>query len=123
MTSPTTDSRGTAVDALAVLVLVTLTLSILDDSYSDRSFLVAGLVPAVVLLALAALARRVHEGVWWYSLSVVVLFAPLGALVALRRPGPYGPPTFDTMNRVLGESISAPITLVSTVPPVDSQTP
>jgi hypothetical protein len=120
MTGPTTDSRGTVVDALAVLVLVTLTLSILDDSYSDRSYLVAGLVPAVVLLALAALARRVHEGVWWYALGVVVLFAPLGALVALRRPGPYGPPTFDTMNRVLGESISAPTTLVSTVPPVDA---
>lgn len=120
MTGPTTDSRGTVVDSLAVLVLVTLTLSILDDSYADRSYLVAGLVPAVVLLGLAALARRIHEGVWWYSLGVVVLFAPLGALAALRRPGPYGPPSLDTMNRVLGESISAPTTLVSTVPPVDA---
>ena len=121
MSVPTSDSRGTVVDGLAILALVTLTLSILDDSYSDRSYLVAGLVPAVVLLALAALARRVHEGVWWYSLGVVVLFAPLGAVVALRRPGPYGPPTFETMNRVLGESFSAATTLASTVPPVDAR--
>lgn len=103
-----------------VLVLVALVLSLLDDTYADRSYLIAGLVPAALLVLLALVARRLHEGVWWYALGAVVAFAPLGALVALRRPGPYLVPTFETMNRVLGETISAPTTLVSTVPPVDA---
>lgn len=112
--------RGTLVDVVMVLLLMGLALSVLDDTYADRSYLVAGLVPAALLLGLALVARRFHEGVWWYALGAVVLFAPVGALVALHRPGPYLLPTFETMNRVLGESISAPSTLVSTVPPVDA---
>ena len=111
--------RGSVLDASVVLLLVAVALSVLDDTFADRSYLVTGLVPVVLLLGLAVLFRRVHEGVWWYALAAVVLFAPLGAWVALRRPGPYVLPTFETMNRVLGESISAPTTLVSTVPPVD----
>jgi hypothetical protein len=111
--------RVSVLDASVVLLLVAVALSVLDDTFADRSYLVTGLVPVVLLLGLAALFRRVHEGVWWYALAAVVLFAPLGAWVALRRPGPYVLPTFETMNRVLGESISAPTTLASTVPPVD----
>lgn len=112
--------RGTVVDVVMVLLLMALALSVLDDTYADRTYLVAGLVPVALLVGLALVARRFHEGVWWYALGAVVLFAPVGALVALRRPGPYVLPTFETMNRVLGESISAPQTLVSTVPPVDA---
>lgn len=114
-----TRQRGAAVDAFVVLLLAALTLSLLDDTFADRSYLVTGLVPVAVMLGLALLCRRVHEGVWWYALAAVVLFAPLGAWAALRRPGPYIVPTLETMNRVLGESFSAPTTLVSTVPPVD----
>lgn len=110
---------GDVVDVLVVLVLTTLSLSVLDDTFADRSYLLTGLLPVVLLLGLALLLRRVHEGVWWYFLAAVVLYAPLGAVVALHRPGPYAVPTLATMNRVLGESISAPTTLVSTVPPVD----
>lgn len=112
--------RGTLLDGVMVLLLMGVALSVLDDTYADRSYLVAGLVPTVLLLGLAVVARRFDEGVWWYALGAVVLFAPVGALVALRRPGPYLLPAFETMNRVLGESISAPSTLVSTVPPVDA---
>lgn len=112
--------RGTVLDGAIVILLMAVTLSVLDDTYADRSYLVAGLVPVVLLLGLALVARRFHEGVWWYALGAVAIFAPLGGLVALRRLGPYVLPTFETMNRVLGESISAPTTLVSTVPPVDA---
>ncbi|MDR7254555.1 hypothetical protein J2X46_003548 [Nocardioides sp. BE266] len=111
--------RGTVVDVLVVLLLMAVTLSLLDDTFADRSYLVTGLVPVVLLLGLALVCRRLHEGVWWYALGAVVLFAPLGAWVALHRPGPYVLPSLETMNRVLGLSVSAPTTLVSTVPPVD----
>lgn len=115
-----THRRGTVLDVAAVLLLMALTLSVLDDTYSDRSYLITGLVPVVLLIVLALAARRFHDGVWWYALTAVLLFAPVGALVGLRRPGPYIFPTFETMNRVLGECLSAPTTLVSTVPPVDA---
>jgi hypothetical protein len=111
--------RGVLLDMVVVLVLMALALSILDDTFADRSYLVTGLVPVALLLGLALLTRDWHEGVWWYALIAVALFAPLGALVGLRRPGPYVVPTLETMNRVLGEVVSAPMTLVSTVPPVD----
>ncbi len=110
--------RGTLVDAVVVLVLFTAALSLLDDTFADRRYLVAGLVPVVLLLAGALLARRVHEGGWWYSLGAVVAFAPLGALAALRDPGPFLLPTLDTMSRVLAQSVNAPTMLVGTVPPV-----
>lgn len=112
--------RGTLLDVVMVLLVMTLALSVLDDTYAGRAYLVAGLVPVALLLGLALVALRFHEGVWWFALGAVVLFAPVGALVALRRPGPYVLPTFETMNQVLGESISAAQTLVSTVPPVDA---
>lgn len=114
-----TRERGTVVDVFVVLLLMAVTLSVLDDTFAGRAYLVTGLVPVVVLLGLALLCRRLHEGVWWYALGAVVLFAPLGGWAALHRPGPYLLPTFETMTRVLGEGISAPTTLVSTVPPVD----
>lgn len=114
-----TPRRGGVVDVLVVLVTMTAILSIFDDTFADRSYLVAGLVPVVLLLALALVARRFHEGGWWYFLSALLVFSPLGAVAALRDPGPWLVPTLDTMTQVLVESVSAPTTLVSTVPPVD----
>jgi hypothetical protein len=115
------DPRAGLADATVVLGLVALVLSILDDSYSDRSYLVAGLVPAVGLLGLALLTRSIDEGGWWYALIAVVAFAPLGALCALREPGPYAVPTVGTMGRVMGEALGAPGLLVGTVPPADAE--
>lgn len=111
--------RGSVLDAAVVLGLFAAVLSLLDDTFANRLYLVAGLVPVALLLGGAALARRVHEGGWWYLLGAVLLFAPLGALAALRDPGPFLVPTFDTMSRVLAQSVNAPQVLVSTVPPVD----
>ncbi len=111
--------QGTVVDIAVVLVTMTAILSIFDDTFADRTYLVAGLVPVALLLLLSLVARRFHEGGWWYFLSALVLFSPLGALAALREPGPFLVPTTDSLTRVLVESVSAPTTLVSTVPPVD----
>ncbi|SED02598.1 Transglutaminase-like superfamily protein [Nocardioides exalbidus] len=113
-------TRAALVDVAVVLLLMALTLSILDDTFADRGYLVAGLVPVALMLGLALLAREWHEGVWWYALLAVGLFAPLGALVGLQRPGPWIVPTLETMNRVLGEVVGAPVTLVSSVPPVET---
>ena len=111
--------RGWPVDVVIVLVAMTSILSVFDDTFADRSYLVAGLAPVVLLLLLAFVARQVHEGGWWYFLAALIVFPPLGALAALREPGPFLFPTVDTMTRVLVQSVGAPTTLVSTVPPVD----
>ncbi|WP_224273949.1 transglutaminase-like domain-containing protein [Nocardioides lacusdianchii] len=121
MTGHRNSTRAGLVDATVIVAVVVLTLSILDDSYSDRSYLVAGLGPGLLLLVLAFLTRWMNEGGWWYALGATVLFAPLGALFALRSPGPYALPTLETMNRVMGETIGAPGVLVSTVPPADAE--
>ncbi|MCY4726185.1 hypothetical protein NYO98_07825 [Nocardioides sp. STR2] len=112
-------ARGATVDVAVILVAMLAVLSILDDTFADRRYLVSGMVPVAVLLVLALVASRVREGGWWYTLAAVVLFSPLGALVALREPGPYLLPTFATMSRLHADAVNAPTTLVSTVPPVD----
>lgn len=111
--------RGAWLDVLVILGLMGIVLSIFDDTFADRSYLVAGLVPVVVLVCLALLTSRVSEGGWWYTLSALVLFSPLGALAALGEPGPFLVPTLETMSGLLADSVGAPVTLVSTVPPVD----
>ena len=111
--------QGSVVDGIVVVVSSAMILSILDDSFADRSYLVAGLVPVVLLVALALAMRRVHEGGWWYSLVGLAAFVPLGAWAALREPGPWLFPTLRTVGRVLTGSVDAPLTLVSTVPPVE----
>ena len=115
-----TRSRGSVVDVVVVVAVMTAILSIFDDTFADRSYLVAGLVPVVLLLGFALVGRRLPEGGWWYFLSALLLFLPLGAVAALREPGPFLVPSVDTMTTVLVQSVSAPTTLVSTVPPVDA---
>lgn len=113
--------RGAAwLDAGVVLVAMAVVLSLLDDTFADRTYLVAGLVPVVVLLAATLVLRDVADGGWWYTLTGLVLFSPVGALAALREPGPYVVPTLDTMGGLLAGMVRAPTTLVSTVPPVDA---
>lgn len=112
--------RGTTLDLSAVLLLVAIALSVLDDTFADRSYLVVGLVPGVGLVVLALMARSFDEGVWWYALGAVVAFAPLAAIFALGRPGPYVVPTLDTMAEVMGDLAGAPSVLVSSAPPVDT---
>ena len=112
-------ARWATVDAVVIVVLMATVLSILDDTFADRSYLVAGMAPAVLLVGMALWAGRVPEGGWWFTLGGLVLFAPLGALAALREPGPYLLPTIDTMSGLLAATIDAPTTLVGTVPPVE----
>lgn len=112
--------RGAVVDCVVVLTLIATVLTLLDESFWSRDYLVAGLVPVVVLLALAWWLRRFQDGVWIYSVVALLAYAPLGALAALRRPGPWIAPTVDTMSRVLGDTFSAPRLFVSTLPPVEA---
>ena len=53
---------GVLVDAVAVVVLIALTLSLLDESFWSRAYLVAGLVPVVLLVATALVLRRATDG-------------------------------------------------------------
>jgi hypothetical protein len=108
------------VDGTVVLGAIGLILTLLDESFWSRSYLVAGMVPVAFLLALAWATRRMRDGVWIYSLIALVAYAPLGALAALHRPGPWIVPGLETMNRVLGETVIAPGLFVSTLPPVEA---
>ncbi|MBC2934441.1 transglutaminase domain-containing protein [Nocardioides sp. zg-1228] len=112
--------QGGVADALVVVVVCATILSILDDTFADRSYLVAGLVPVVLLAGLALVTRRVHEGGWWYSLVALAAAVPVAAWAALREPGPWLVPTLRTASRVIVDSVHAPTTLVSTVPPVEA---
>lgn len=114
-----TRQQGSVADGVVVVVALAMILSILDDSFADRTYLVAGLVPVALLVGLALATRRLHEGGWWYSLVGLAGFVPVGAWAALREPGPWVFPTFRTVGRVLTGSVDAPLTLVSTVPPVE----
>jgi hypothetical protein len=113
-----TGRRGTWTDVVVIALVVAMTLSILDDTFADRSYLVVGLVPVGILVGMALVTSRMHEGGWWYTLASLVLFSPMGAWVALREPGPWLVPTLDTMGGLLADTVHAPTVLVSTVPPV-----
>ena len=84
--------QGSVVDGIVVVVSSAMILSILDDSFADRSYLVAGLVPVVLLVSLALAIRRVHEGGWWYSLVGLAGFVPVGALGRPARAGAVAVP-------------------------------
>lgn len=114
-----TRQQGSVADGLLVIGVLAMILSILDDSFAGRAYLVAGLVPVALLVGLALATRRLHEGGWWYSLLGLAGSVPVGAWAALREPGPWVFPTFRTVGRVLTGSVDAPLTLVSTVPPVE----
>jgi hypothetical protein len=107
-------------DSLVVLGSVGLVLTLLDESFWSRDYLLAGLAPVAFLLVLARVCRRLHEGLWLYCLIALASYAPLGAFAALRRPGPWILPELETLNRVLGETFMAPGLFVSTLPPVEA---
>ncbi|NPC44306.1 transglutaminase domain-containing protein [Nocardioides sp. zg-1230] len=120
MTGRFRGGSGPTVDALVVLGILALVLTLLDESFWTRDYLVAGLVPVVGLLALAFALRRLADGVWIYMVVALLAYAPVGALAALRRPGPWVVPAPETMNQVLGDTFVAPRLLVSTLPPVEA---
>ncbi|MCW2736526.1 transglutaminase-like domain-containing protein [Nocardioides sp.] len=107
-------------DALVVVGTVAMVLTLLDESFWSRDYLLAGLVPVLLLLAVARLTRKMQDGVWIYTLVALLAYAPVGALAALHRPGPWVVPTFETMNQVLGDTFAAPRLFVSTLPPVEA---
>jgi len=110
----------TVVDVIALVVIIATVLSLLDDRFASRAYLVAGLVPVAALIGLALFVIRFGLASWWYWLVGILCYAPMGALVALHRPGPYLLPSYEAMMTVLGETATAPGTLVSTLPPVDT---
>lgn len=107
-------------DALAVTLTMIAVLSVLDRTFDSRAYLLVGMAPVLLVLTLATALRRFEHGAWVYSVVCILAYAPLGALVALQRPGPYIFPTAETLGRVVGETVLAPLELVSTVPPVEA---
>jgi hypothetical protein len=113
--------RQRVLDAVVVVLAMAVVLSVLNDSFTPRgAYLMAGMVPVLVLLGLAVLLNGREAGGWVFSGIAILVYAPLGALVALRAPGAYLLPTTESMARTLGGTATGTIEMIRTLPPVDA---
>lgn len=105
-------------DAVMVLVLLTVILSVLDPSFASHQYLLVGTAPAVGLLALAGLLMGRPQGVWIFWVVAMLVYAPLGAVIAMKNPGELLVPSLESMGGLLGASFTSPVDLARTLPPV-----
>lgn len=117
--TPSTAPRLHGVDGGAVLALMAVALLGLDDTYATRSYLVVGLLATATPVLIAFSVRSRGHGLAPYLLVSSVVFAPLGAVVAVRGLEHPGPPTPATMSEVLTGALTGANTLLTTIPPVD----
>ncbi|QSR31017.1 hypothetical protein CFI00_11020 [Nocardioides sp. S5] len=108
------------VDVVAPVVLVLVVLTALEGSYSDRSYLVVGGLGAVMATALATVAWTQGRSRSELVLTLLVLFAPLGALVSRHEGDLVTVPGPDSMSAVLTGAVTGPGELLSTIPPADA---
>ncbi|GAA1451837.1 hypothetical protein GCM10009641_86900 [Mycobacterium cookii] len=107
-------------DVVAPVVLVLVVLTALEGSYSDRSYLVVGGLGAVMATALATVAWTQGRSRSELVLTLLVLFAPLGALVSRHEGDLVTVPGPDSMSAVLTGAVTGPGELLSTIPPADA---
>ncbi len=108
------------VDVVAPVVLVLVVLTALEGSYADRSYLVVGGLGAVMAAALATVAWTQGRSRSELVLTLLVLFAPLGALVSRHAGDLVTVPGPDSMSAVLTGAVTGPGELLSTIPPADA---
>jgi hypothetical protein len=112
--------RTSLLDVVAPVLLTMLTLSALEGSYSDRSYLVVGGLGAVSASAIATLAWTQGRSRSELLLALLVLFAPLGALFSRHDGDLVTIPDIESMSAVLTDGFTGPGQLLSTIPPADS---
>lgn len=107
-------------DVVAPVLLTVVVLTALDGSYSDRSYLLVGGLGAVTATALATVAWSQGRSLSELVLALLVLFAPLGALVSRHEGDVVTIPGVDAMSAVLTGAVTGPGELLSTIPPADA---
>ena len=108
------------VDAVCVLVLVTLVLLGFDETFSSREYLGTGLTGAgvAVLIALAVTgARGARTDI--FLLAAAAAYVPIGAVAAFRPFAEGRLPTGDELLDVLTATLTGTEQLLTTIPPVD----
>ena len=119
-TSSVPARRTSWVDVVAPVVLTVLALSALEGSYADRSYLVVGGLGAVVATAVATVAWTQGRARGELLLALLVLFAPVGALLSRYGGDVITVPGIESMSAVLTDGFTGPGELLSTIPPADA---
>ena len=119
-TSAVPARRTSWVDVVAPVVLTVLALSALEGSYADRSYLVVGGLGAVVATAVATVAWTQGRARGELLLALLVLFAPVGALLSRYGGDVITVPGIESMSAVLTDGFTGPGELLSTIPPADA---
>ena len=115
------DVTAVTVDLLAVIGLMGIALSGLDDSYASRAYLVTGMIGVTVMVgwALLCAVQRYAAGV--FLLVASVAFPVLGATAALHNGDWLGFPSPEAVADLLTAAIMAPGEFLTTIPPVDAK--
>jgi hypothetical protein len=120
VTSPRQRRLDLAVDAAAVVGLSAVALLGLDDSFSNRAYLVTGMAAVLVVTAWALICTVERAPVGVFLLVLSVGFPVLGATAALHNYDLLGLPAPSSIVDLLTATLTAPGQFLTTIPPVDA---
>ena len=107
-------------DLLAVVTLLGLALWGLDDSLSSRSYLAVAAVGLVAVTGLALALLAAERSTALFLLIALPGYVVVGSMTALASFTQVDLPTPSGLVDVLSATITAPVRLLSTIPPVDA---
>ncbi len=107
-------------DLLAVVTLLGLALWGLDDSLSSRSYLAVAAVGLVAVAGLALALLSAERSTALFLLIALPGYVVVGSMTALASFTQVDLPTPSGLVDVLTATITAPVRLLSTIPPVDA---
>jgi drug/metabolite transporter superfamily protein YnfA len=106
-------------DLLAVVTLLGLALWGLDDSLSSRSYLAVAAVGLVMVTGLAVALLAAERSTALFLLIALPGYVVVGSMTALGSFTQVDVPTPSGLVDVLAATITAPVRLLTTIPPVD----
>ena len=106
-------------DLLAVVTLLGLALWGLDDSLSSRSYLAVAAVGLVMVTGLALALLAAERSTALFLLIALPTYVVVGSMTALGSFTQVDVPTPSGLVDVLAATITAPLRLLTTIPPVD----
>ena len=106
-------------DLLAVVTLLGLALWGLDDSLSSRSYLAVAAVGLVMVTGLALALLAADRSTALFLLIALPTYVVVGSMTALGSFTQVDVPTPSGLVDVLAATITAPVRLLTTIPPVD----
>lgn len=107
-------------DLLAVATLLGLALWGLDDSLSSRSYLAVAAVGLVMVTGLALALLAAERSTALFLLIALPTYVVVGSMTALGSFTQVDVPTPSGLVDVLAATITAPVRLLTTIPPVDA---